>query len=195
MRKVVLSMTMTLDGFFCGPNGELDWMSQVPDQELNHDTVAFYDGIEGGFIGYPTGVGMIAYWASVAGNASAPEAEKAIAKAVNKLHAILVSDREEEPVSAAAELLVAGSDDELHAAVTKFKQHSGTDLALAGGIRTAQKFVKLGLVDEYVITVHPVAIGNGKRIFTGRTNLELTASKTYKSGVMRVSYRPVRRMP
>ena len=195
MRKVVLSMTMTLDGFFCGPNGELDWMSQVPDKELNNDTVAFFDGIEAGFIGYPTGVGMIAYWANVAGNASASEAEKAIAKAVNKLHAILVSDREEKPVSAGAELLVARSDDELVAAVTKIKQHSGTDLALAGGIRTAQKFVQLGLVDEYVITVHPVAIGSGKRIFTGRTNLELTASKTYKSGVMRVSYRPVQRMP
>ena len=35
MRKVLLNMTMTLDGFFCGPNGELDWMSQKPDQELN----------------------------------------------------------------------------------------------------------------------------------------------------------------
>lgn len=33
MRKVILSMTMPLDGFFCGPNGELDWMSQTPDQE------------------------------------------------------------------------------------------------------------------------------------------------------------------
>jgi len=35
MRRVFLNMTMTLDGFFCGPNGELDWMSQTPDQELN----------------------------------------------------------------------------------------------------------------------------------------------------------------
>ncbi len=162
MRKVIFSMTMTLDGFFCGPNGELDWMSQVPDKELNNDSVAFYDGIEGGLIGYPTGVGMIAYWSSVAGNASAPEAEKAIAKSVNKLHAILVSDRDEKPASAAAELLIAHSDDELIAAVTKIKQHSGRDLALSGGIRTAQKFVRLGLVDEDELPARAKdAINNG----------------------------------
>ena len=191
MRKVIFNMTMSLDGFFCGPNGELDWMSQVPDKELNNDTVVFYDGIEDGFIGYPTGVGMIAYWSSVARNASASEAEKTIAKAVNKLHPILVSDREEKPGSAEGELLVARNDDELVAAVIKTKQRSGGDLAISGGIRTAQKFVRLGLVDEYVILIHPVAIGNGKRIFTGRINLDLTGSKTYKSGVMRVRYRPV----
>ncbi len=34
MRKVFLNMTMTFDGFFAGPHGELDWMSQTPDQEL-----------------------------------------------------------------------------------------------------------------------------------------------------------------
>ena len=53
MRKVFLNMTMTLDGFFCGPNGELDWMSQIPDQELTDDMVAFFQGIDRGFIGYP----------------------------------------------------------------------------------------------------------------------------------------------
>ncbi len=49
MRKVVLYMTMTCDGFFCGPHGELDWMEQTPDQELNDDTVAFFQGIDSGF--------------------------------------------------------------------------------------------------------------------------------------------------
>ena len=53
MRKVFLNMTMTLDGFFCGPNGELDWMSQIPDQELTDDMVAFFQGIDRSFIGYP----------------------------------------------------------------------------------------------------------------------------------------------
>lgn len=51
MRKVLLNMTMTLDGFFCGPNGELDWMSQTPDQELNDDIVAFFQEVDDGFIG------------------------------------------------------------------------------------------------------------------------------------------------
>jgi hypothetical protein len=38
--------------------------------------------------------------------------------------------------------------------------------------------------------VHPVAIGKGQSVFTKRVNLELVSAKTYKSGVMRVHYRP-----
>ena len=59
---------------------------------------------------------------------------------------------------------------------------------MPGGIRTAQTFVRLGLIDEYVLMVHPVTIGNGKRIFMNRVSLELVSAKTYKSGVMRVCY-------
>ena len=130
MKRVLLSMTMTFDGFFCGPNGELDWMSQVPDTQLNDDTVAFFDQVDSGFIGYPTGVGMIAYWAGVAANPAASEAEHAIAKAVNKLHPILVSNRDEKAPSDKVELLVAKTDDELIAAVAKVKQRPGKDVAI-----------------------------------------------------------------
>lgn len=83
IRKVFLSMTMTCDGFFCGPNGELDWMS-----------------------------------------------------------------------------------------------------------RTAQTFVRLGLIDEYMLMVHPVAIGKGQSVFTKSVTLELVSAKTYRSGVIRVHYQP-----
>lgn len=51
------------------------------------------------------------------------------------------------------------SDDELVEAVQKIKQQPGKDLGVPGGIRTAQTFVRLGLIDEYVLMVHPVAIG------------------------------------
>jgi len=59
VRKVFLNMTMTFDGFFCGPNGELDWMSQAPDQELNDDIVTFFQGVDQGFIGYPVNAILI----------------------------------------------------------------------------------------------------------------------------------------
>jgi hypothetical protein len=45
MRKVFLYMTMTFDGFFSGPNNELDWMSQTADQEMNDDIVALLSRI------------------------------------------------------------------------------------------------------------------------------------------------------
>ena len=91
MRKVFLNMTMTFDGFFAGPNGELDWMSQAPDQEIIDDIVAFFQGIDRGFIGYPTATGMIPYWLNVAKNPSASKAERANAQAVNTLHPLIIS--------------------------------------------------------------------------------------------------------
>src|SRR6266496_2427057 len=174
MRKVFLSMTMTFDGFFAGPHDELVWMSQTPDQELNDDIVAFFQGIDRGFIGYPT----------------ASKAERAIAQAVNTLHPLILSHQEEKLEWENTELLVVKSDNDLVEAVKKMKQQPGKDLGVPGGIRTAQTFVRLGLIDEYVLMVHPVAIGNGKRVFTDRVNLELVSAKTYTSGVMRVCYRP-----
>jgi dihydrofolate reductase len=190
MRKVVLNMTMTLDGFFCGPNGELDWMSQAPDQELDDDIVAFFQGVDQGFIGYPTASGMIPYWLSVAQNSSASKEERAIAQAVNTLHPFILSNREEKLAWENTELLVVKSDDDLVEAVKKIKQQPGKGLGVPGGIRTAQTFVRLGLIDEYVLMVHPVAIGKGQSVFTHRVNLELVSAKTYKSGVMRVHYLP-----
>lgn len=137
MANLVLTMTMSLDGFFSGPAGELDWMAQAPDPEC-----------------------------------------------------ILVSDREEPVPWQNAELLIVDDDEQLADAVRREKHKPGKDLGVPGGIRTAQTFIRLGLVDEYVLTVHPVALGSGKRIFTGKTSLELIDARTYRSGVIRARYRP-----
>lgn len=192
MSKVVLSMTMTCDGYFAGPHGELDWMIQTPDQELIEDTVAFFQGIDREFIGYPTASGMIPYWLHVTNNPEASPAERAITQAVIRLHPFILS-RQVEPLEwEQAELLVVKSDQNLVEAVNQLKQQPGRNLGLPGGIRTAQTFVRLGLVDQYVLQVHPVAIGNGQRVFTDRVHLELVSTKTYRSGVMRVCYQPRR---
>jgi dihydrofolate reductase len=88
------------------------------------------------------------------------------------------------------ELLVVGNDKELIEAMDRLKRGPGRNIAVPGGVRTAQTFSRLGLIDEYVLMVHPVAIGEGKRLFTQRTDLPLVSSKTYDSGVMQVRYRP-----
>ena len=192
MAKLVLTMTMSLDGFFSGPNGELDWMTQAPDPEFSRDNVAFFDRFDRGFIGYPTASGMLPYWLNVAGNPQAPADQRALAQAVNRLRPFLISNREEPVPWPNAELLVVHDDEQLADAVRKEKATPGKDLGVPGGIRTAQTLVRLGLVDEYVLTVHPVALGTGKRVFTGGTSLELTGAKTSRSGVIRATYRPVR---
>jgi dihydrofolate reductase len=190
MRTVFLYMTMTCDGFFSGPNGELDWIGQTPDQELNDDIVALLKSADAGFMGYPTASGMIPYWANAAQNPSASKDELAIAEVVNTMHSIVISNREEKLEWENSELLLIKNDNDLVEAVAKFKRQPGKNLGVPGGIRTAQTFVRLGLIDEYVLMVHPVAIGHGQRVFTDRVNLELVSAKTYMSGVMRACYRP-----
>jgi dihydrofolate reductase len=192
MANLVLTMTMSLDGFFSGPNGELDWMTQAPDPDFSRDNVAFFDRFDRGFIGYPTASGMLPYWLNVAGNPQAAPDERALAATLNKLHGILISDRQEPVPWPNAELLVVHDDEQLADAVRKEKARPGKDLGVPGGIRTAQAFVRLGLADEYVLTVHPIALGSGKRVFTGKTGLELIDAKTYRSGVIRARYRPGR---
>jgi dihydrofolate reductase len=190
MTKLVLTMTMSLDGFFSGPNGELDWMAQAADPEFSQDNVSSFDRFDRGFIGYPTASGMLPYWLGVASDPQAPADQRALAQAVNRLRPILVSDRAEPVPWPNAELLVVHEDDQLASAVRREKEKPGKDLGVPGGIRTAQTLVRLGLVDEYVLTVHPVALGTGKRVFTGKTGLELIDAKTYRSGVVRARYRP-----
>jgi dihydrofolate reductase len=192
MAKLVLTMTMSLDGFFSGPGGELDWMTQAPDPEFSRDNVSLFDRFDRGFIGYPTASGMLPYWLNVASDPQAPADQRALAEALNRLRPILVSDREEPVPWQNAELLVVHDDEQLADAVRREKEKPGKDLGVPGGIRTAQTFVRLGLVDEFALTVHPVALGSGKRVFTGQAGLELTGAKTYRSGVIRAHYRPAR---
>src|SRR5487761_1171695 len=122
MAKLVLSMTMSLDGFFAGPGGELDWMTGSADPELGQDTVSFFDRFDRGFIGYLTGSGMIPYWLNVAPAPRVPAAERALAEAVNRLHAILVSNRDEPVPWPNAELLVVHDDEQLAATVRREKE-------------------------------------------------------------------------
>jgi len=190
MRKLFLYMTMTFDGFIAGPNNELDWMMQTADQEMNTDVVDLIAGADVGLMGYPTASGMIPYWSSVAQNPSASRAEHEIAQVVNRIHAIVISNTQEQLPGDNSELLLVKNDRDLVEAITRLKRQPGRDLGVPGGVRTAQAFVRLGLVDEYVLMVHPVAIGRGKPLFTQRVSLELVSAKTYESGVMRVCYRP-----
>jgi dihydrofolate reductase len=192
MPKLFLTMTMSVDGCFSGPDGELDWMTQAPDPELGRDNLAFFGQLDRGFIGYPTASGMLPYWQGVASDPHASADQRAFAESLNKLRPFLISRREEPVPWTNAELLVVHDDEELAEVVRKEKERPGKDLGVPGGIRTARAFVRLGLIDEYVLTVHPVALGTGKRVFTGKTGLELIDAKTYQSGVVRARYRPSR---
>jgi dihydrofolate reductase len=192
MRTLFLNLTMSLDGYIAGPNGELDWMTTAPDPELTADIVALLRRADEGFIGYPTAEPMIRYWTATARNPEATQASRDIANAVSTMHTFAVSREPAQLDLPNAEVLVAADDTTLTAAVTAIKQRPGRDLGLPGGVRTARTFTRLGLVDEYVLLIEPVALGAGQRLFPERTALTLLSSKSYECGVTRLVYRPAR---
>ena len=183
---------MTLDGCVSGPNGELDWFDpSKADEELHDDIVEIVGAADSWMMGYPTGLGLITYWRNVENKGEADKWEMEIASAVNKLQPIIISNKPETPMSG-AELVVAKDDNELVDEVMKIKKRSGRDIYIPGGVRTAQNFSRLGLIEEYIIMVHPITIGQGNHLFTNRIKLELSSIKPYKSGVVQMRYRPSR---
>ena len=189
MRKLFVYMTMSLDGFVAGPNNELDWMVPVTDPELSTDIMDLFRTADAGIVGYPTYTGMVHYWRSVANDESASEGAREFATVVSSVRGIAVSNTAAGVEDGGSEVLVGETDDALVAAIEDLKREDGNGLMVSGGVRTAQKFVRLGLVDEYLLLVHPVAIGEGKRLFTKRVDLELIGTKAYPSGITRVRYR------
>lgn len=192
MRKIFLYMTVTFDGFVAGPNNDLDWFTPpMNDEALTKDIVDLVESADTGIIGFPTGPGLVAYWKSAEKDPKTERWEMEIAKAVIKLHPIVISNKQE-MVEPGIELIVARDDVEFTKVVNEIKQRKGGDIYVPGGVRTGQKFSRLGLVDEYILMVHPIAIGEGKRLFTTKVKLELVSSKAYKSGVVQMRYRPVK---
>jgi RibD C-terminal domain len=86
VRNVILNMTMSVDGFVAGPNGELAWMATTHDAELTADIIALLRSVDAAFMGYPTAAGMINYWAAIADDPEASQASRAIAEAVSRIH-------------------------------------------------------------------------------------------------------------
>jgi|SRR6185312_11662769 len=95
---------------------------------------------------------------------------------------------------------LAGAEDEntrivrsnLRDEIPKLKREQGKNI-LAGGVDVPSQLAELGLIDEYHFVVHPIVIGEGRRLFEGinlqeKLQLKLVESKTFHSGVVALHY-------
>lgn len=177
MRKIILDLAVTLDGFIEGPNGEIDWC--IMDGESNFDK--FIDSIDAIFYG------RISY--DLWGNYQPAEDEdpfmKDIYKAIhNKTKYVFSTTKEDD-----GKATFIGSDIKEH--VLEIAKQPGKDIWLYGGGKLITTFINLGLVDVFRLAVHPVILGSGKPLFQDikdRVNLKLTSAKTTGSGVVFLNY-------
>lgn len=180
MRKIILDLAVTLDGFIEGPNGEIDWC--IMDDDMGFDD--FLDSIDTIFYG------RVSYdmWGNHQPASDASDAEVRLWKAVHskKKYVFSRQPRQDEH----ATFICA----DIPATVAEIKAKPGKNIWLYGGARLIKTFIRKGLVDQYRLSVHPIALGSGKALFKEldkRLPLRLIKTNTFRSGVVQLIYEPV----
>ncbi len=183
MRRVIVANQLTVDGFFAGPNGELDW--PLVDEEFNEYALETLNSADALLFGRVTYQGMAAYWPSE----TAIRDDPVVADKMNNLPKIVFS-KTLEKVEWKNSRLVKG---DIAEEITRLKQQPGKDLVIFGSGSIVSTLTQLGLIDEYWILVHPIILGGGKPMFNGLTDrlkLKLLRTKTFGSGVVVLYYEP-----
>jgi dihydrofolate reductase len=185
VRKIILMMSVSLDGFIEGPNREIDW--HMVDDELHRH---FNEQLSkmGAFLnGRVTHDLMAEFWPTADTNPSSTAPMTEFARIWRDMPKIVYS-RTLEPGRYDWNTMVIG--DVVPEEVIKLKAQPGGDLSL-GGADLAATFIRYDLIDAYSIYVHPVLIGRGKRLFAesdANVKLRLAESRTFGSGVVLLRY-------
>src|SRR5215469_10608634 len=189
MRKIIVTMWVTLDGYIAGPNGEMDWIGEIYDEAMGnyeYDLISQADTLLLGRVTYESFAGS---WPHVPDNPNASEGEKAYARKLNAMRKIVFS-RTLPSVEWNNSILVK---EVLPEEIMKLKQEPGRDMLIYGSASIVRTLTNLGLIDEYQLLVHPVVLGGGKPLFQDirdRRKLRLVKTKTFPSGVVGLYYQP-----
>ena len=188
MRKVILSNNVTLDGFFEGPNKELDW--HIVDEEGKEYAIDLLGNVDALLFGRVTYQLMADYWPAAATNPSTPKSDLEIADKMNNLPKIVFSKTLQEVKWNNSSLVKENIVEE----ISKMKQQTGKDMVIFGSGSIVSIFMQHGLIDEYRIIVNPVVLGSGKPLFKGineKHNLKLLKTEVLGSGVVILYYQPI----
>ncbi len=191
MRKLILFLHASLDGFVEGPKGEMDigWVSY--DADLEKHAKEILSTVDTVIWGRGTYQMMHSYWPSVPSNPSASQHELNHAEWIEKTTKIVFSTTLEKVEWNNSKLVKEDVEEELK----NLKQQPGKDMVILGSPRLAHYLMQLDLIDAYKITVSPVLIGSGLPLFQGlkeKINLKLMENKTFDSGAIGLIYQTVR---
>ena len=189
MRKLVLFMHVSLDGFAADPDRGLRFLSY--DKELQDYADEVIKTVGSPVYGRTTYQLMESYWPDFLKNPDAEGRDLEHAQWVENVPKIVFSRTLNEVTWNNTQLI----KDNIAEQVTKLKEQPGKDLVIFGSPGLAASLMNLGLIDEYKLTVHPIILGNGISVFTDnntKNTLKLLDSKTLKSGVLTLHYTTVR---
>lgn len=180
---------MTVDGYIAGPNGEMDWMVQNWDEELNNYVQEITDPVDCIVLGRKLAEGFIPYWNNVAANSDDPQFEAG--QKFTDTHKVVFTKTLEK--SDWNNTVLAKR--EISEEINQLKNQNGNDIIAYGGAAFVSSLIKQGLIDEFHLFINPAAIGKGMTIFNdleSRQNLTLIKSASFACGIVVLHYEPNR---
>ncbi|MGY6023110.1 dihydrofolate reductase family protein [Streptomyces spinosirectus] len=185
MSKIVLMMNISLDGYVEGPDHDIGWhcVDEETHQHFN-DVIGQYGALLSGRRTYEL---MAGYWPTADADPAISSVGAEFAGIWRKIPKVVYSRTLER-----ADWNATVVRDVVPEEVRALKERSHGDLGL-GGAGVAAEFLRLGLVDEYRIYVHPALVGHGTRLFPEPgigASLRLVESRSFRNGVEFLHYVP-----
>jgi dihydrofolate reductase len=188
MGKIGVFNHLSVDGFFAGPHGEIDWFKAIgKDEEYERYTQGQSRGGSTLLFGRTTYEMMKSYWPTEAAIQTNPH----MAATVNDSPKIVFSKTlrgvEEGPRWKNVRLFQAVDPAEIR----QLKEQTSGGLTLLGSGSIVQQLASLGLIDEYQLMIVPIVLGAGKPLFEGvrDRNLKLLEARAFKNGIASLRYR------
>jgi dihydrofolate reductase len=172
MRQLVLQMGISLDGYVVGPNGQTDWGVAPEDPELKRRKLEWLERVGAHLMGRVTYEEMASYWPSSASDYAAP---------MNEIPKVVFSKTLAEANWPDSQIARGDLAEE----IARLKGESGRELIAWGGGTFAQGLAREGLIDEYRLIVHPVALGGGVPLFkdlAAPLHLDLAETMRFPTG-------------
>ncbi|MDG0791156.1 dihydrofolate reductase family protein [Cohnella ginsengisoli] len=185
MRKLVLFMHVSLDGYASDSNEALNWIPYNEEFEKYAEEVVAEVGSP--VYGRTTYEMMESYWPTVLEDPDASVHDTEHAKWVQDVKKIVISSSMDKAEWNNTMLIKDNIAEEIMA----LKEQHGKDLVIFGSPGAAKTLLELGLIDEFLLTICPVILGSGKSAFDGgieKIKLKLLSSRTFKSGVIATRY-------
>ncbi len=206
MKKLILRMSVSLDGFMAGPSNNLEWLFPSMSDEGKQWISEHLSRAGAHLMGSHTYADMACYW---------PKSNDLLAPCMNDIPKVVFSQRSVSSIlerttqaltdasaatpidpsiakSWAAPRIVSGN---LADEIARLKAEPGKDLVAHGGVAFARSLVASSLVDEYWLIVAPVALGRGQGLFSELPqpqHFERVSSTSFASGASAQILRPKR---
>ena len=182
MRKLFAFNMVTLDGFFEGPNGEIDWHN-ADNEEFNEFAIEQTGEVDTLLFGRKTYQLMASYWPTE----TAINADPIVADLMNRLSKFVFSRTLESVEWNNTRLIHENAQNE----IKELKTQQGKDMAIFGSANLISSI--MDVIDEHRVMVNPILLRRGEPLFknTGdKIKLQLVNARRFNSGNVLLTYRP-----